>query len=570
MPYSLTHIPWRSSSGTQQEGPPVYSQVAFVGGHNDGNMIIVGGVTPANNLTDEATLAYSYDCSLGRWNSFGLPRENYLNRQGAFATVVDKGVAYIWGGKRARHQKFNGSATQLPSTMYRLDSMYPSNSTIVTSPLPNPPLRYSHTQTLVNNRWIAILGGFDGLTGGPVSMEDIWTFDTLSHNWAQVNATLDKENKPANRSSHSQALMSDGVSILIYGGYDGYHVFNDVAVLDTRTWRWTVKNTNAAVQGRADHTATLVGNNMIVAFGFTGVSTSLTVMSDIEVLDVTTWSWTSYYAPSPGYPGNGDGPSINGSGNQFILPGTPSMAIVAGAVTGGLVVFVLIIVALYIFNYQQKHRRHHSPPSTDDHDVVETTSHRAGDNASILSPTKKYAISDDDDTFVCSAPSSPPPAPTRHSSLLPSPWKDNTPSSDWRIRRAVTAFGSLSTNNSSINKNVQPTSKPDEPMNINQTTAVKRAATTGTPSMRHHHCSSSYMDKIQDEEENNGVRGHNAIENASGSTPLHANNGDDDDDDDGFDIQEFILHSGEISSEQQTAVDGVGGAEEGQATTTSE
>jgi hypothetical protein len=37
-----------------------------------------------------------------------------------------------------------------------------------------------------------------------------------------------------------------------YGGYDGYHVYNDVAVLDTRTWRWTVKNTNAAVQGRAD------------------------------------------------------------------------------------------------------------------------------------------------------------------------------------------------------------------------------------------------------------------------------------------------------------------------------
>lgn len=37
-----------------------------------------------------------------------------------------------------------------------------------------------------------------------------------------------------------------------YGGYDGYHVYNDVAVLDTRTWKWTVKNTNAALQGRAD------------------------------------------------------------------------------------------------------------------------------------------------------------------------------------------------------------------------------------------------------------------------------------------------------------------------------
>jgi hypothetical protein len=99
--------------------------------------------------------------------------------------------------------------------MYRFDSVYPSNSTVISSPLPNPPLRYSHTQTLVNKRWITILGGFDGLTGGPVSMEDIWTFDTISQYWAQVNATLDKENKPANRSSHSQVLMSDGVSILM-------------------------------------------------------------------------------------------------------------------------------------------------------------------------------------------------------------------------------------------------------------------------------------------------------------------------------------------------------------------
>lgn len=43
-----------------------------------------------------------------------------------------------------------------------------------------------------------------------------------------------------------------------YGGYDGYHVYNDVAVLDTRTWTWTIKNTNAAVQGRADVSISLI------------------------------------------------------------------------------------------------------------------------------------------------------------------------------------------------------------------------------------------------------------------------------------------------------------------------
>ncbi|KAI8096489.1 uncharacterized protein BX664DRAFT_60249 [Halteromyces radiatus] len=215
-------------------------------------MIIVGGLMPTNSTTDEADVAYSYDCDLGRWNTFSLPPKNYLNRQGAFATIVTDGVAYIWGGKRSRVQKFNNTVEQLPSSMYRLDSLYPANSTLLQSSSLSPPLRYSHTQTLVNQNVIVILGGFDGSTGSPISMQDIWTFNTLTHHWTQVMATLDKENKPANRSSHSEVLMSDGVSILIYGGYDGYHVFNDVAVLDTRTWTWTVKNTNAAVQGRAD------------------------------------------------------------------------------------------------------------------------------------------------------------------------------------------------------------------------------------------------------------------------------------------------------------------------------
>lgn len=99
--------------------------------------------------------------------------------------------------------------------MYRLNALQPSNSSTIVSPPPEPPLRYSHTQTLVNGQLIVILGGFDGLTGDAVSLADIWTFDTLSHQWNQVAATLDKESKPANRSSHSEVLMSDGTSILM-------------------------------------------------------------------------------------------------------------------------------------------------------------------------------------------------------------------------------------------------------------------------------------------------------------------------------------------------------------------
>ncbi|CAO3664367.1 unnamed protein product [Rhizopus microsporus] len=372
-------------------------------------MLIIGGVMPNQMPIDEEPTAYTYDIDLGRWNSFSLPRENRLNRQGAGCTVTKNGTAYIWGGKRSARVPIH--VMNLPANIYRFDSVHPENSSFIPLTV-NPPLRYAHTQTLIANDRIVILGGFDGLTGNAISLSDVWVFDIKASNWTHITAELDRDNKPENRSSHSQVLMPDGYSILIYGGYDGYHVYNDVAVLDTRTWKWTVKNTNAALQGRADHTATLVGTNMIVAFGFSGVSTSLTVMSDIEVLDINTWSWTSVYTPS-GLPFSDD----TDSGTTQRTDDTssyPSLAIIAGAVTGGLVVFILILIAFYLFNvYQQRTRsssssvaRVHSLPS-----YITISEIKRHDN----SPKRSDTIGTS--TTVVANDTSP-------VTVLPSPWKD--------------------------------------------------------------------------------------------------------------------------------------------------
>jgi hypothetical protein len=80
---------------------------------------------------------------------------------------------------------------------------------------PSPPLRYAHTQTLLPDHRIVILGGFDGTTGDTIPLADVWIFDIKTSTWDQINAKLDHENKPANRSSHSQVLMQDGYSILV-------------------------------------------------------------------------------------------------------------------------------------------------------------------------------------------------------------------------------------------------------------------------------------------------------------------------------------------------------------------
>ncbi|KAI8576931.1 hypothetical protein K450DRAFT_254276 [Umbelopsis ramanniana AG] len=141
--------------------------------------------------------------------------------------------------------------------------------------------------------------------------------------------------------------MADGKSIVIYGGYDGYNVFNDVAILHTDTWTWEVKSTTANVQGRADHSATLIGTNMIVAFGFTGVSTSLSILSDIENLDVSTWSWRSVFNTS----------SDITKGQHTELMSGPSPGVIVGAVAGLAALFCILLIALHLCNrrYNQKH-----------------------------------------------------------------------------------------------------------------------------------------------------------------------------------------------------------------------
>lgn len=96
-PFSVTSPPWSTASGLQSSlgGPSVRAHIAFTGGLNGDNMLIIGGVMPNQMPIDEEPTAYTYDIDLGRWNSFSLPRENRLNRQGAGCTITKNGTAYV-------------------------------------------------------------------------------------------------------------------------------------------------------------------------------------------------------------------------------------------------------------------------------------------------------------------------------------------------------------------------------------------------------------------------------------------------------------------------------------------
>jgi hypothetical protein len=78
-----------------------------------------------------------------------------------------------------------------------------------------PQLRYAHSQTLLDDNRIVVLGGFDGMSGTATSLADIWLYDIDTNTWSNIQAALTSDGRPAARSSHSAVLMPDGISIVM-------------------------------------------------------------------------------------------------------------------------------------------------------------------------------------------------------------------------------------------------------------------------------------------------------------------------------------------------------------------
>ncbi|KAJ2957656.1 hypothetical protein NQZ79_g6625 [Umbelopsis isabellina] len=343
--FALQQPKWSAVSGTQSiiGGPSVYYQVGFSGANNSDNMFVSGGITPAL-AHDNDEPVYLYNVARRQWKTLDIPNKEMLHKQGAAVSVTSGGLAYLWGGKNTTGdiQLLTAFKRQEPAPlpvgsnlMYCLNTLNPNESMVISlNGSMAPQLRYAHSQTLLDDNRIVVLGGFDGMSGTATSLADIWIYEIDTNTWSNIPATLSSDGRPAARSSHSAVLMPDGISIVIYGGYDGYNVFNDVAVLNTTSWAWEVKSTTANVQGRADHT---------------GVSTSLSILSDIENLDVESWSWKSAYNTSE---------DLARKASNDVIANGPSTGVIMGAVGGLAGLFCILLLTLHICNRRNRSKIH--------------------------------------------------------------------------------------------------------------------------------------------------------------------------------------------------------------------
>ncbi|RIB09625.1 hypothetical protein C2G38_2267332 [Gigaspora rosea] len=121
-------------------------------------------------------------------------------------------------------------------------------------------------------------------------------YDTASDSWKRLKTS---DPTPPSRVCFSAVLTSDK-RIIIFGGHDeDGNVLGDLWILDIATNQWSTGNiSNPNGLTLWAHTATLVDNYMIVAFGSNDTTYSSSAIYMLDVSKRDSYTWVTDFIPS--------------------------------------------------------------------------------------------------------------------------------------------------------------------------------------------------------------------------------------------------------------------------------
>ncbi|KAF0332894.1 galactose oxidase [Gigaspora margarita] len=250
---------------------------------------------------------------------FGGIDENYTalpwNKLTSTGVLQNYGASACNGGNNNDLFIFGGYESESFTIKYDINNKHWTN---ITSSGKEPINRFSFSCAKFNNRLITIFAGFPD--DGADSINDLWIFDSFKLKWTLSNASNAPQTSilplydtasdtwkslntsgptPPSRTDFSAVLTSDK-RIIIFGGQNDFpSVFGDLWILDIATNKWSVgKISNPNGLTLYSHTATLVDNYMIVAFGSYGGNN---ITSTIYLLDVSkrdSYTWVTKFIPN--------------------------------------------------------------------------------------------------------------------------------------------------------------------------------------------------------------------------------------------------------------------------------
>lgn len=167
--------------------------------------------------------------------------------------------------------------------------------------------RYSHSSSVCRDSMFV----FGGCTTASTTFNDLWRLDLGTRTWIRPLAT---GTYPPPKACASMVCYSD--SLILFGGWthtspyplhQAWLIFNHLHIYNTNTNRWTQVGTTNTCPGMAGHTASMIGNKMVVFGGLHCQSGwgPFASSNEVWVLDVTLMTWkkqkTSNLTPHPRY-----------------------------------------------------------------------------------------------------------------------------------------------------------------------------------------------------------------------------------------------------------------------------
>nr|CAG8496237.1 3233_t:CDS:2 [Entrophospora candida] len=339
---------WKSITGI---APPLAFHSMSIGGESNELLIIFGG-TSKYTIPSNPLYIFNTTSSTTATNS-----PTTVNVKGSIehtsTTRYNDSMVFIFGGTSQVITNDNTTdiVTDAFNDMHVLDSKSITFNTISPSNGVFPFGVFHHSSTLLSDNKIYIIGGVDK-NNAFMPMGSINIFDTTTNQWSNQSAT---GTIPTDRRVH-RAVGTNDNKIIIYGGCNkDYSIsYSDLRVLDTTTLQWTAP----ATQGTPPppmyaHTMTMVGTNVIIAFGYiSGFNTA----QDIYILDSTKYTWMPTYVPNNLEITNTK--PINASSNvPSSSPSSPSsdqIGVIVGSIIGSLAAIFLIIVLVICMRKKRK------------------------------------------------------------------------------------------------------------------------------------------------------------------------------------------------------------------------
>lgn len=124
-------------------------------------------------------------------------------------------------------------------------------------------------------------------------MNDVWTFNTITMEWTEVQT---KGDIPSNRSNCSMHYDKENDRLIVFGGGGANKQrFNTINILNWQTKEWieiNPKQNEAAPWARTYHSAELFYPHLVV-FGGEGISD----LDDLWIFNFLTMTWTEVPIP---------------------------------------------------------------------------------------------------------------------------------------------------------------------------------------------------------------------------------------------------------------------------------